>query len=393
VLPALSVLLLAGQARPAAADPGPVTVQGRVTNGTAGAAVPPGIAVTVVQLDQDFTEIARRTVTAGPDGIFRSDGWDGKTGSRFVASADHENVNYIAAVTGDSGTLDVKLTIYEPTTDATVLRVASDTLTVVPGSGNVLEVLQIMRVGNGSDRTYVGTTPATPPPSTPSGSGSPDAPRPPAVLQLPVPAGAYDVTSQEGSQGGLARGTEGGIFTADPLSPGQTVVSFLYRVKVPSSGWALSRPVFYPTARSTVLLGPGLTLDADRFKFQGPVTLENRKYGRWDGPALAPGDQLAARIGSDRAGSGLVWGLWVALAAVLVAAVAVPLALRRRRKTAPRGSRAPGAGPSERARLVEEIAALDDALEAGSISEREHAERRGALKQRLISLTEATVPP
>jgi hypothetical protein len=253
-----------------------------------------------------------------------------------------------------------------------------------------------------------------------------------------VPAGAYDLTAQEGSQVGLTQGADGGVYTADPISPGEVVVSFLYRVKVPSSGWELRRPVFYPTAKSTVLLGPGLTLDADRYRYQGPVTLENRKYGRWDGPALAPGGELAGRIGSDRAGSGLVWGLWAVLGVLVLAAVAVPLLLRRRRRKkaptgspgfsvtarppgpaglsrpavtsgAPQASRAPNGpngpdgpdgpdashGPhgSERARLVEEIAALDDALDAGSVSTKEHAERRAALKQRLIALSDVVAPP
>jgi hypothetical protein len=206
-----------------------------------------------------------------------------------------------------------------------------------------------------------------------------------------VPAGAYDVTEQEGSEVGLVPGPDGGVYTAAPISPGETVVSFLYRVKVPSQGWVLRRPVFYPTARSTVLLGPGLTLDADRYAFKGPVTLENRKYGRWDGPALAPGDELAGRIGSDRAGSGLQVGLVAVLGVLVLAAVAVPLVLRRRRRRAP--AAVGSAEGSERTRLVEEIAALDDALEAGSVSTQEHARRRAALKQRLIALSDAGAPP
>lgn len=407
-----------------------MTVRGTVVNGTSGGPVPPGIAVTIVQLDQDFKEIVRRTVQAGPGGSFEAGGWDGRAGNRFVASADHQDVTYRAAVTGDSGRVETKVSIYEPASDATVLKIASDTLTVVPGAGNVLEVLQILRVDNGSDRTYVGTTSTAP---APPAAGTPGAPAPPApgspgapepakvntVLQLPVPAGAYDLTAQEGSQVGLTQGADGGVYTAAPISPGEVVVSFLYRVKIPSSGWELRRPVFYPTAKSTVLLGPGLALDADRYRYEGPVTLENRKYGRWDGPALAPGGELAARIGSDRAGSGLVWGLWAVLGALVVAVVAVPLLLRRRRRRAPTGSAgssAPAApaglsrpatpsgasqvsqapdGPqgSERARLIEEIAALDDALEAGSVPRHEHAERRAALKQRLIALSDVVAPP
>ena len=376
------VQVVALRAAPAAAEPGSVAVRGTVVNGTAGGSVPPGAGVTIVQLDQDFTEVARRAVQAGPDGSFLAEGWDGKLGNRFVASTDHMDVTFRTSVTGDSGTVDAKVTIFEPTSDATVLKVASDTLTVVPGSGNVLEALEILRVVNASDRTYVGVPP-TSPPASPDAPGAPDAPAPPAppaVLQLPVPAGAYDLTPQEGSQGGLTQ-AEGGIFTADPLLPGETVVSFLYRVKVPASGWELRRPVSYPTARTNVLVGPGLTLDGEGFRFSGPVTLDDRRYGRWDGPALSPGSELAVRIGSDRAGSGLSRGLATLLGVLLVGAVAVPLTLRARRR------RRRDSGTSERSRLVREIAALDDALDAGSVSKQEHTERRATLKRQLVDLT------
>ena len=373
------VLPVALRAAPAGAEPGTVTVRGTVVNGTAGSTVPPGAGVTIVQLDRDFTEVARRGVQAGPDGSFLAEGWDGKLGDRFVASTDHMNVTFRTSATGDSGTVDAKVTIFEPIADATVLKVASDTLTVVPGSGNVLEALEILRVVNASDRTYVGALTASPP-ASPDAPGAPATPAPPAVLQLPVPAGAYDLTPQEGSQGGLTQ-TEGGIFTADPLLPGETVVSFLYRVKVPASGWELRRPVSYPTARTTVLVGPGLTLDGKSFRFRGPVTLDSRSYGRWDGPVLSPGSELAVRIGSDRAGSGLSQGLAALLGVLLVGAVAVPLTIRARRR------RRRDPGTSERSRLVREIAALDDALDAGSVSKQEHAERRATLKRQLVDLT------
>jgi hypothetical protein len=358
VLGALLLLLVVARVRPASAAPGPVVVQGKVVNGTAGGTVPDGTTVTIVQLDGDLAEKARKTVRAGPGGAFRSDGWDGNAGNRFVASVDHANVSYGGSGTGEGGTVETDVTIYETTSDESVVQVASDTLAVVPAAGEVLEALEILRLVNRSDRTYVGDPSA----------------QPPVVLKLPVPGGAYDLTPQEGAGSGLSK-SDAGVTTADPLPPGESLVSFLYRVKVPAGAWKLQRPVWYPTARANVLLGPGLTLDAPGFEYKGTVPLENRSYGRWDGPSsLKPGRELSATIGSDRAGSGLSWGLAAGLALLVLAVVAVPLLLRRRRKR------------SERTRLIEEIAALDDALEDGSVSAEEHATRRGALKRRLVDL-------
>jgi LPXTG-motif cell wall-anchored protein len=363
-LPALTLPALL-PASPASAEPGPVTIEGRIVNRTAGAAVPGGLDVTILQLGQDFTEHARRTVKAGPAGAFRAEGWDGRIANRFVASAEHLGIAYRASAEGDSGTLTTDITVFETTTDENALRVAADTAAVVTGADGVLEVLHILRVVNGTDRTFVGNTTS----------------QPPAVLKLPVPAGAYDVTPQEGSGGSLAQ-FDGGIATADPLPPGDTTVSFLYRVKVPASGWALRRPVWYPTGKATVLAASGLTLDAAGFKYKGTVPLDERTYGRWERASIPPGTELAGRIGPDTAGSGLSWGLVAGLAALFVIVGTAGL-LRRRRKRRVAAS----GGQGERLRLVEEIAALDDALEAGSVTRTEHAERRGVLKQRLVDLT------
>ncbi|MGH2721473.1 MAG: hypothetical protein ACRDJO_07705, partial [Actinomycetota bacterium] len=57
LLGALAVLL---PAPPASAQGGPVVVEGRVTNGTVGGGVPDGLPVLVLQLDDEFNEVARR---------------------------------------------------------------------------------------------------------------------------------------------------------------------------------------------------------------------------------------------------------------------------------------------------------------------------------------------
>ena len=375
-LVAVLVALAVVAPRPASAQGGLVVVEGRVTNGTAGGSVPEGLPVLVLQLDDEFDEVARREVATGPGGAFRTEGWDPAAGRRFAAGVEYLGVGYRGSVEGDTGTLPLDITVFETTSDETVLRTELDLLTVFNRSDGVMEALHSVRMVNGVDRTFVGDTSS----------------QPPLAVKLPVPAGAYDLAPQEGVTN-LVK-FEGGVATGDPLPPGRTTLSFLYRVRTPASGWAVNRPVWYPTDKATLLVPSGLTFDAPGFDYVGTVPLDDRTYGRWDrspgesDAPIPPGVSLSGRIGPDEAGSGLAVGLAVGLGGLVLLLGAFGLLRRRRRSrhgvpTEPAAVAAVG----ERTRLVEEIAALDDALEAGSVSRDEHAQRRGVLKQRLVDLT------
>lgn len=369
---AAAMTLQAGPA-PAASR---VTIAGTLSNGTAGAPLPDGLPVTAVQLGPGGEEVAREGATAS-GGAFHLEGFDNALGTRYLVAAEYLQVTYSTVVDNPSSspTITAALTVFEVIEDDSVISVLSDTLTVVPGEGNVLEVLQLLRVRNASDRTFVGR---------PERQGR-------TVLHLPVPPGAYDVLPERGVTPRIDVAVAEGFAAADPILPGETSVSYLYKVQVPRSGWTMSRAVFYPTERIDVLAGEGLEVSAADLAFAEEAELGGRTYRRHRGGPFTPGSVLEAAIAPVAAPSGgLGWGLAVIIAAVVAAATGVPILLRRR------GGRPGGIPlPSERERLVEEIAALDEAHAGGSLPDGEYATARERLKSRLAALTGelAAAPP
>jgi hypothetical protein len=351
-------------------------LEGSVTNGTAGAPVPPGLTVTVVHLDGGGNEVARKDAPVGPEGRFRFDGVGGEPGSRYVVGLQYQGVTYATEVeagpsaAGASPTLTAALTIHEVTEDDAAISVASDTLTIVEGGEGEMEVFQLLRVSNGSDRTYVGR-------AVEGGR---------QVLQLPVPSGAFDLAPGQGITPSAITSAPEGIATGDPVLPGETQLSYLYRVRVPRTGWALQRAVAYPTARLNVLVGEGLALRASRLTFAESVELKERRYRRYEGGPLPAGSELVASVEPDtETSSSLPIGLAVLLALVLAVALGGPRLLRRARARGP--GRTASERLEERERVIEDIAALDDAFERGRIPRSQYDKTRPRLKKKLRALT------
>jgi hypothetical protein len=303
----------------------------------------------------------------GKGGTFTVDGLPGQAGDRYLVITDYLGVTYSSEVHPPA---PANLPIYETTTDDSVLSIPSETLSVLAGKGGTYQVLQLLRVRNSSDRAFIGS-------AVTGTAGSPQR----ATLELPIPPGAFNFAPQSGISAPLVAAPDGLVATSDPVLPGDSDLSYLYAVTVPRSGWSMTRPVVYPTARVEVLVEPGLRLSGPGFTFRQRIPIGKRSFRRYEAGAMAPGTTLAAEvtpIGSK------AWTLWLGLAAVLAfvlaAAFGIPRLLRRS------GDQPAGDQPAgERRRLIEEIAALDEAHEAGGVPDAEYRARRARLKDRLVA--------
>ena len=350
--------------------PAQVSISGNIVNGTAGGSVPGGLTVTATEVDAGVTkQVSTKKAPVGAGGAFKIDGFPGQPGDHFVVGTDYLGVTYSSEATPGS---PATLKIYETTTDPTVLSIPSTTLTVIIGKQGNYNVLQLLTAHNSSDRSYIGTP-------NPSASG------PPATLELPIPAGATAFSPVEGLANGLTAAPDGLVASTEPVVPGNTDVSYLYNIAVPRSGWGMSLPVIYATSNVDLLVDPALTLSGPGLTFRRSVTINKKVYRDYRGANLAPGTILNANIAPASSTSVTLYLGLGALLVLVVSAVGVPRILRRRRAsgTAP----AEGDSPPERERLIEEIAALDEAHAAGSVEEDDYAARRGELKNQLLSLT------
>jgi hypothetical protein len=337
------------------------SMSGKVIMGTAGVSLPANLEISVVELPSAGGQVMKKVV-ASPDGGF---GFEADPTNRYLVGTIYGGVAYSTLVDREARN-GPELRIFETTQDPSVITVASDTTTILKGRDDIFEVLQLLLVRNTSDRTF-------------TGAGAPNS----AVLTVPVPEGAFDVSPGDDSNPLGISFSGRGVAVASPVLPGETSVPYVFKVRVPRTGWQLRREVSYPTQRADLLLGEGLALNgAPGFEFDERVTLEGRTYRRYRTGQLMPGAVIGGDIGFPTASSSsLWWGLAIGLA--VLGALFFGFSVLRRRLP----SNAPTAGGrEERNVLIEQIARLDDHFERGLLAESEYRNERSQMLARLSLL-------
>lgn len=345
------------------------TVSGTVINGTSGGVPPAGLEVSVVQLDSNRKEVGRKSVRTDPQGRFATDAFQHDAQARYLIATTYLDVIYSKLVEANlADEQPVEMKVFETTTDDTVIEVASDTITVVQGKDDEMEVLQVVRVDNRSDRTFIGRPPA---------SGEKGR----LTVSLPLPAGAFDVSLSDTLSAKGAEASSEGMTTSEPVLPGESSYSYAYKVRVPRSGWQLRRPILYATSRIDLLIDDRLTTTAPGFELQERPNLGGKTYSRYRGGPFKPGDILGADVGFPQEGSlsGLLVGAGVSVA-LLLSFGAATIAGRRRSKPAT---------PMDRDELIRKIAELDAAFAEGELEETTYRSAREHMKKDLIAMTES----
>ncbi len=349
-----------------------IILSGAVVNGTQGGAVPSGLEVTIVQLDKAQKEVARRSTRTDLEGRFSVEGFERLDGARYLALTTYQGVAYSKisdAAQSQEGLIELR--IFETTTDDGSIEVDSETLTIVQGVQDQMEILQVVRVANRSDRTFVGRS-------------APSADETPITIRLPLPEGAFDVALSDILRERGVEATPEGLGTGEPVLPGESSYSFAYKVRVPRSGWQLRRPIVYSTLRIDLLVDDGLTTTAPGFELQEKPELGGKKYRRYrDGPFLS-GDILGVDVGYPAAssGSGLTLGIGGAVL-LLISVGGLALAARKRRDKNEN---------LDRKELIHRIAELDEAFAQGRIEQAAYASSRARMKKELMEATDVGVP-
>ncbi|MGH7462291.1 MAG: hypothetical protein ACREMA_14870, partial [Longimicrobiales bacterium] len=128
-----------------------------------------------------------------------------------------------------------------------------------------------------------------------------------------------------------------------------------------------------------------LNASTDQLTDRGLLEVDRQSYRQFSGGPLLSGQDLAFRlVKRSSLDVGLIAG--IALLAVGVSAAGVGLRRRRKPDTKVRSSERRGALKADPEQLMDEIAALDDAFEAGEIAEAQYRRQRGTLKAQLLRL-------
>ena len=356
------------------------TVSGRVTNGTAGGAVPADLPVSLIVSNQG-TQIAQQQANAGADGSFTFADVPVVAGADYiVATAYRERLFTSDFVVGDTAVtaMDMPLTIYELTEDAAVISI-KDVVAQVSAVGATLEVRQVFRFKNTSDRLFTS--------GNDLGGGRY------AALVIALPPGAQIVGFDDPNRYLLAEQDFAFVDTA-PVFPGDDHLAVVvYILPYDGSVALIEQPLNYPLdGQVRLLMYPeNLSVTSEQLPSIGQQVVGERTYAGYGATlqlgigavigyqvsgAAAPG--VVAVNTTDR-GAGLLPALLVIVGgAALLSGLILLL----------RGRRAPSPGDKQPLidALVRQIAELDDAHSAGQLNHDLWHRQRAQLKTRLAEL-------
>jgi mono/diheme cytochrome c family protein len=344
-------------------------VSGQVVNGTTGAAVPAGLPILLHAFDGQEM-VGTLTTTADDEGRFVLDEVAFTPGRQFILTAEYLGVTYVSDessfTAADSLVLD--LPIYETSTDDSSVSVDEMHTFLEFGTDGQLVVGQLLIFSNASDRTFDG--------------------RGDARLQFDLPAGASGLNVQGAQADRDFFVTDDGFDAAWVVQPGPRTSRILYSFQLPySSGLDYAQQVRYPVRNANLLVtDPGISLSGPGLQDRGTESLGGQPFQNYTVPPRAAGETIAfsvkGRPGASAAVPGIVddtGTLAISLAALAFVLLGIGFWAMRGRGAAP-GAATPPARVELREDLLEALAELDEAYQAGEVSAEDYARERDELK-------------
>jgi hypothetical protein len=372
-----------------------VTVEGQLVNATGGGGGEAGVPIMLHSYDRQQMAVVVEDAT-GPEGAFRFENVETAEGRVFEVMATVGKTIYYSdstSVSPGQSKLELPVTIYDTTTDASTLRVEQLHTILEFLSPTQMHVLEVYVISNAGDRSVEGGL------TLDDGRA--------ATLRFPLPDQATDV-SFEGDEGDDRFVlTKGGFASTLGVPPGLESLQFTVGYRLPyQDGMRFERALSYPTRRVNVILPePGVSLVSEALVRRGArqmpdgrqielFSAEDLQSGQSFAFQLSgqpqagrAGDSTAASGGGASAGSSLPVGMVLLGLAFMAGGFAW---WRWRSGSAetlsePLPASASQMGQAETV-LIRAIAQLDEGYQAGLIAEGEYTRQRAELRSQLKTL-------
>lgn len=260
--------------------------------------------------------------------------------------------------------IESTLRVWDTTTEPGVMAISSDRMFVVQDRESV-GVIETVTFVNTSSEAYIGR-----------GAGMLGEEASGASFAFAVPRGATDFNPLDSTLDvPQIVEVDQGFAATIAIPPGEHKTTYSYRVPGTGGSFDLSRPVLYPTLELSIYAAEPLEVRSNRLVAKEGVEIEGSTYELWStDDAVDAGDPLQALVVAT--GSVPLLPFAIGSAALLVLGGLGAYAMRRKPKVEPQSG-------FDRERLLEEVAVLDLAYEAGEIDRERWDDQRSSLLDRI----------
>jgi hypothetical protein len=332
------------------------------------------------------------TLTSGVNGVYTFADVVMPDGRAFLAGVDYASATYgsdIAMVDPTTPNLNLQITVYEPTTDASALTTDRVHLLFDFSSPDVLSVVEVFIISNSSNQAVVAPT-----------EGG-------AVVTFPLPEGYTNLQFQDGELGSRYIEVSQGFADTTTVSPGSGQYQVIFAFQMPyDRKLTFVQPMALPTSAVVVMVPDnGVRVDSSMLQEGGTRDYQNTSYRMYNGSSLIAGSSLEFTLtGNPKQPVTSIFSsvnmqyLAIGLGAFGVALVlgGLWLFLNNRRKAAlqvasagldiPSTITEQNSSPEDEDTLIDAIIALDDQYHAGNLPKEAYLERRAILKEKLRNL-------
>jgi hypothetical protein len=328
----------------------------------------------------NMQEVITQTTATQPDGTFVFSQVEMPAGRVFMATVEYQNASYgsdIGTVQSGVTSIDLPITVYETTTDVSVLKADRLHLFFEFLDDETMRVIELYIITNTSDKTLVAAE-----------AGAP-------TVGFTLPPNASNLEFQDGALGGRYVKTQDGFADTASVRPGSGSYEVLFAYTMPyQKKLDLERSVPIPVEAVVILVPEGqIKIKSDMLQDGGTRDVEGTQYHTYTGSELAAGATLQVSL-TGRPGSSLPTlatasnsDLLVGLSVFGVALILVGVWLYRRTRAPAMEVEASQPVSSESTEsLMDAIIALDDLYQAGRLPEEAYRTRRAELKDRLKGL-------
>ncbi len=367
---------------------GSVAVQ--LINGSGGD-VPSDALVTLYGFD-DMQNTYSETLTTGVNGVYTFTNVTMPKDRAFLAGVDYASGTYgsdIATVDPGIPNLNLQITVYDSTTDASVLTTDRVHILFDFTDPQIVNVVEVFIISNPSKQAVV----------APTKDGT--------VVTFPLPQGYTNLQFQDGALGDRYVEVSQGFADKVTVKPGVSEYQVVFAFQMPyDHKLNFVQPMDLPTSAVVVMLPDnGVKVSSAQLEDTGTQVLQDITYRKYNGSSLIAGSSLEFTLtGSPRKAitslfsKGNMQNLAIGLGVFGVALVFGGLWLFRKNQRRLTMQAEPDgmdiaapitemeASPEGEDTLMDAIIALDDQYHAGNLPQEAYLERRAILKEKLRKL-------